>query len=696
MSFFNELKRRNVIRVGIAYAVASWVLLQVVDLVFEYITAPAWIMQVFMLALALGLPLVLILAWVFELTPEGIKRETAIDPAQSVAPQTGRKLDRVIIIFLALAVAFLLADRFRSGSDAVPGSAETTQVAANATAENSQPESAGEIGESSNDADKSIAVLPLANRSIQPEDAFFAEGLHDELLTQLSRISALRVISRTSVMGYAGTTKRIPDIGRELGVSTLLEGGVQRSGNRVRINVQLIEAATDEHLWAEVYDRELTTDNLFEIQSDITRAIANALQAVLTGEEQQAIEQKSTDNVEAYAYYLRGRALSRGFGRQLDDIDRSIAIYQAAIDLDPKFSAAYAALAVDWTERYWGTDKLGNELMHALEALQHARSLAPESPETLTAEGYYHYWGYLDYAQAIVAFDSALAKEPGNILALRGEAYVLRRMGRFDESIAMMQKVISMDPLDVEMPADVGYTLLRNGQFTLAKVMMNRSVTLDPEREFSRYTLAEALVVEGDLEGAWQIMGPGDSEAEAYNDDLRLLVARAQANNARIDETLEYYQSTQTSNSFGPDFARALVYLDRGEQSALNALLADLQTSAQKAERERPGEEATLVTLISLYALQKDQANLSKTIAVFYATVKPDALRIAENRVIPIAYAIAGDTEAALDYMEQLLEQYGPWEFYYFAINPSFNNMRDLPRFQAMDKRYRQWLAQLK
>ncbi len=180
--------------------------------------------------------------------------------------------------------------------------------------------------------DKSIAVLPLVNRSVQPEDAFFAEGLHDELLTQLSRISALKVISRTSVMGYAGTTKRISEIGEELGVATLLEGGVQRSGNRVRINVQLIDAATDEHLWAEVYDRELTADNLFDIQSDITRAIANALQAVLTGEEQQNLDQKPTDNVEAYAYYLRGKAAAKEYGRTTLEIDNSITSYQAAID----------------------------------------------------------------------------------------------------------------------------------------------------------------------------------------------------------------------------------------------------------------------------------------------------------------------------------------------------------------------------
>jgi len=688
MSLFKELKRRNVIRVGIAYAVASWVLLQLVDLVFEYITAPAWIMQVFMLALVIGLPLVLILAWVFELTPEGIKLESAIDPTQSVAPQTGRKLDRVIIIFLALAVIFLMADRFRTGTDSEPGVSDK-ELAAVSSAE--QESSTDVVSLAKND--KSIAVLPLVNRSVQAEDAFFAEGLHDELLTQLSRISALRVISRTSVMGYAGTTKRIPDIGRELGVATLLEGGVQRSGNRVRINVQLIDTATDEHMWAEVYDRELNADNLFDIQSDITSAIANALQAVLTGEEQQILYQKPTENVEAYAHYLRGKAASKGYGRELGDIDKTIESFQAAIELDPQFAEAYAALAIDWTERFWGTDKTGEELFHALDALQHAQALAPESAETLNAEGYYHYWGHLDYAPAITAFDRVLQREPGNYQALRGKAYVLRRLGQFDGSIAMMDQLLVLDPLDSEIPADIGYTLLRTGQIEVAEVMMRRSVTLSPDRFYGRFTLSELLLMKGELEAAWQMMESFNADVSPGYLDYQFLTARALNDSAYVDRVLDTYD-TASSQSIGPEFARALVYLDRGEQGKLNELLVKMQADLQTAERERPGEEATLLKSVVFHALQKDQAKLSAAVAAYYAGVRPDALRLAENRTIPTAYAIAGDAEALLDYLDKLVEQYGPWEFYYFAIDPSFNNMRDLPRFQAHEKRYREWLEQ--
>ena len=685
MSLFEELKRRNVIRVGIAYAVASWVLLQVVDLVFEYITAPAWIMQVFMLALAIGFPLVLILAWVFELTPEGIKLETAVDRSQSVAPQTGRKLDRIIIAFLALAVVILLGDRFRTSSDAPPEVTDITPVVATAAAENTGSAVAAAIQQ-----EKSIAVLPLVNRSIQPEDAFFAEGLHDELLTQLSRISALKVISRTSVMGYAGTTKRIPEIAAELGVATLLEGGVQRSGNRVRINVQLIKAATDEHLWAEVYDRELTADNLFDIQSDITSAIANALQAVLTGEEQQHLKQKPTENLDAYAYYLRGKATAQGYGRTIPQIDESIASYQAAIDLDPDFAAAYASLSIDWAERYWNGDKQGDDMLHSLDALQRAQALAPESADTLTAAGYYHYWGFLDYAPAIASFERVLEREPGNTLALRGRAYVLRRMGRLDKAIADMERIVSLDPLVAEMAADAGYTLARLGQFERAEAMLNRAFTLAPEKLFVNSSRTELFLMKSDLESARQSVGPIDADSQGYYYDQRLLIARFLSDDLLIDEVLDSYPEKDLSG-LGPEFSLGLVLNDRGEQDKLKALVRDMEAATQN----QPDNEYNLLFRVALYALQKDQARLTEAVKAFYTGVKPDAMRIIDNRIIPTAYAIAGDSEALLAYLEDMVEQFGPWEFYYFALDPSFNNMRDLPRFQALDKKYRQWLEQI-
>jgi len=688
MNFFEELKRRNVFRVAIGYIITAWLLLQVVDLVLENINTPDWVMQVFMLALAIGFPLAVFFAWAFEMTPDGVKREAEVDRSQSIAKTTGRKMDRNIIIAMALALAYFAYDKF-SGPEhdiqiqtASPGSETVAETTAATTSEALKTD------------EKSIAVLPLVNRSMQAEDAFFAEGLHDELLTQLSRISALRVISRTSVMGYAGTTKRMPEIGRELSVATLLEGGVQRSGNRVRINVQLIEAATDEHLWAEVYDRELTADNLFDIQSDITRAIANALQAVLTGDEQQSLEQKPTDNVDAYSYYLRGKATAMGYGRTIAQIDESIASFQTAINLDPEFAAAYASLSIDWAERYWNSDKLGEEMQHGQEALQRAQALAPESTETLTAEGYYHYWGFLDYARAIKAFEGALAREPGNIIAMRGKAYVLRRMGRLAEAVAVMEKVISLDPLVAEMAADAGYTLLRTGQYEKAEAMLNRAFTLAPENIWVTSTRTELFLMKGDLETARKSVGPVfGADVVGYYLDYPLLIGRAQGDAEFVDQVLDGYPVSD-SQGLGPVLSRALVLLDRGEQDKLKVLVDELETSTRLAQTEQPDKEITLLNQIVLHALRQDRDKLASAVKAYYAGVNPDAMRIMENRTISIAYAIAGDSEALLAYLDELVEQFGPWEFYYFAIDPSFDSFRNLPRFQAHDKQYRQWLEQ--
>jgi len=677
---FHELKRRNVFRVGIAYVVAAWVLLQVADLVLENIAAPDWVMQVFMLAVLAGFPLVLIFAWAFELTPEGVKREKDVVRAESVTPQTGRKLDRIIIGFLAVAVVFLLLDRIR-GMDR-----EATQpTAAQAPATEAMQ------GEA---RDRSIAVLPLANRSASPEDAFFAEGIHDELLTRLSRISALRVISRTSVMAYAGTTKRIAEIGRELGVATLLEGGVQRAGNRVRINVQLIDAGSDEHLWAQVYDRELTTDNLFDIQSDITQAIAGALQAVLTGEEQRGLERKPTENVEAYAHYLRGKAKSQGYGRSPEQIMETIIYYQQALELDPDFAEAWAALATDWTERYWQSSKLGDELDQARAALEKAQALAPDNPETLVAEGYYHYWGHLDYAPAIQAFDAALDREPGKLLALRGKAYALRRMGRLDDSIAAFEQIVALDPLDPQIPADMGWTLMHAGQFGRAQKMLRHAYTLDPVNSWNRYSRSELSKTEGDFEGATQVLGPVSDLTPPYLLAAHLDVQIARGDLAAARQTLDNLGAFDVEEWRLPErYNRAVVARLAADTAAFDAALAELENYATTLAQQKPGQEVTVLAAVAVAGLKGDREALTRAIEQYHAALKPDAMRIVEEYTVLDALAFTGDTEGVLAYLQDLVAKFGPWELHYARYMPYFDAMRDEPRFQALMAQYDRWRA---
>jgi len=288
LSLFEELKRRNVFRVGIAYLITAWLLLQVVDLVLENINAPDWVIQAFMLALAVGFPITLLVAWAFEMTPEGLKKEKEVDRTQSITHVTGHKLDRAIIAVLVVALGYFVWDKFAHEPD--PEITAGNTVAAG-TSEAVQADAAPQR--------PSIAVLPFANRSSRDEDAFFAEGIHDDLLTSLAKVGSLKVISRTSVIRYAGTSLSIPEIAAELGVSTVLEGGIQRSGSQVRINVQLIDANTDEHLWAENYDRALTAENLFSIQSEISREIVSALRGTLTDEESALLAEQHTDSLEA-------------------------------------------------------------------------------------------------------------------------------------------------------------------------------------------------------------------------------------------------------------------------------------------------------------------------------------------------------------------------------------------------------------
>ena len=261
-SFFQELKRRNVFRVAVAFVIVAWLLIQLVDIFVPMFGLPDWTGRLIVLLLVVAFPVALLFAWAFEMTPEGIKLEKHVDRSESITHHTGRKLDFIIIAVLAAALAVSMYVNF-NGDDELVVDAPGERL--------------------------SIAVLPFANRSAEAADIFFVDGMHDDLLTRLAKISAFKVISRTSVLQYRDTEKSMKTIGDELNVATLLEGGVQRAGDRIRINVQLIDADTDEHLWAETYNRELTTENIFEIQEDIARMIAEALHAVLTPAEQQRI-----------------------------------------------------------------------------------------------------------------------------------------------------------------------------------------------------------------------------------------------------------------------------------------------------------------------------------------------------------------------------------------------------------------------
>jgi TolB-like protein/Tfp pilus assembly protein PilF len=463
-NLFGELKRRNVVRVGIAYLVAAWLVLQVIDLVLENVPAPPWIMQMTLVVFALGFPIVLGFAWAFEITPEGVKLERDVDRSKSITPHTGRRLDRLIIVVLVIAIGVLLTDKFLL-RDA--GEAEQT----------AQSDTSGRSSETSR---RSIAVLPFANRSPAADDVYFVDGIHDDILTQLAKISALKVISRTSVMQYRDTQKPMREIGEELDVATIMEGSVQRAGDRVRINVQLIDANTDEHLWAEVYDRALTVSNIFDIQTEMAKAIAGELRANLTSDEEQRLAMKPTENLEAYEAFLIGR--QRMATRTVKSIADAKAWFERAINLDPNFALAYVGISdttqlqvdyggwapsvaaraakpyidkaleldPDLGEAYvslGGMAEYAKDYDLAEEAYRRGIELAPNYAQGYMWYGLFNLFITGQPEKALELFEQGTVVDPLYVVNLQNVSVTLRALGRYDESRELWGRMLELDPL---------------------------------------------------------------------------------------------------------------------------------------------------------------------------------------------------------------------------------------------------------
>src|SRR3989454_6095030 len=370
--FFTELKRRNVYKVAAAYAVVAWLLIQVATQVFPFFEVPNWAVRFVVLLIIIGFPIALVIAWAFELTPEGLKRTEVADalPAQR---SRSRAWIYVVLIAGALSAGLFFLGRF---------TASTKQSV---------------LAEVSS---KSIAVLPFENLSRDPDNAYFASGIQDEIITRLAKIADLKVISRTSTQQYQSKPGNLSEIAKQLGVANILEGSVQKAADQVRVNVQLIQVASDSHLWADTYDRKLV--DIFGVESEVAKAIAEALQAKLTGGEQQALAVKPTNNSEAYDAYLRGLAFEARAAFSPDNLEKAIGFYDRSVKLDPAFALAWARLSRANAQRYFVLSETAPTARRdATErALNAAQKLQPNSPETLLAQAYYQYWVRRDYELA--------------------------------------------------------------------------------------------------------------------------------------------------------------------------------------------------------------------------------------------------------------------------------------------------------
>src|SRR5438874_1592763 len=458
-TFLTELKRRKVYRVAVAYAIVAWLLIQAASILFPTFEAPPWVMKVFVSAVILGFPVALILAWAFELTPEGIRRSEEIPPRESKPSKVGRRWTAIIVAAAVLAAALLA---FQFARTKRPANAELAkQTAPTAT------------------LDKSVAVLPFENLSSDKENAFFAQGIQDEIITTLSRISGLRVISRTSTAHYQSAPENLPEIARQLRVSNVLEGSVQKAGDRVHINVQLIQADTDAHLWAQSYDRELT--DIFGVEAEVAKNIADSLQATLSPQEKARVEAKPTTNPDAYVLYLRARDYQTRPDNLLQDFRAARNLYAQAIKMDPNFALAHARLSAVMSQIYHWFEPTQEVKETARREADESLRLQPDLGEGHLALGLYFYYEESNYEEALRELNLAAKTLPNDGDVGLYIAAVQRRQGDLTQAIAAYQKAEAIDPRNSVTLYDAAQTYFGIRDWPNAVKGMDRVLALAPD-----------------------------------------------------------------------------------------------------------------------------------------------------------------------------------------------------------------------
>src|SRR5438105_619555 len=474
-TFFTELKRRRVYSVAVAYVVVAWLLIQVATQVFPFFNIPTWIVRLVVLLTIVGFPIAVVCAWAFEMTPEGIKLEGDVD--RRVTRKTGRKLTALIVIVAAVA-AGVTVFRFLHSQQGIEAA--------------KQPPLAVAI------ESKSIAVLPFENLSEQKANAYFADGMQDEILVNLARIADLKVISRTSVMQYKTDAQRnLREIGQQLGVAFLLEGRVQRAANRVRVNAQLIDSRNGANVWAQTYDRDLA--DVFAIQSEIARAIAEQLQAKLSPNEKKAIEQPPTTDLAAFDLYSRAKSLLLKAGFSVTygpDVRKAIELLDEAVKRDPSFFDAYCQLAYAHEYLYGqtGSDHTPARLALAEAAVQAATRLRPDAAETHLARAQYLYYGLRDYAGALADLEIARRALPNDPRLFELTGYILRRRGQQEEGLRNLERAAELDPRNFYTLQQIALSYQGLGRYSEAIAALDRALTIVPDNVETRATRGEFYV----------------------------------------------------------------------------------------------------------------------------------------------------------------------------------------------------------
>jgi TolB-like protein len=506
LSLIAELRQRNVFRVAAAYAVAAWLVLQLADILLDNFGAPEWVFKSLVVFLAVGFMVALFLSWAFELTPEGVKRAAEVTPPAPGEVRPRKPIDRWIVAGLLVVIAVMVGERiwFADGGDPTPETAREVAPApalvpgAGMAGSDTAAQAAATTGAPEAERVRGVGVLPFTNLSPDPDNAFFAGGIHEEVLTRLSRIDDLRVISRTSMERIALEGLAIPEIGRRLGISHVLEGSVRRAGERVRVTVQLIEAASDEHLWAENYDR--TLDDVFAIQSDIALAIAEQLEIALNPQQQASLGERPTENAAAYELFLRAVDESRVW-RGAEGFRAIIGLLEPAIALDPEFLDARVRLVEAYGRMAWlGEDPDGEYAAKSRAQLEEIQRRWPDRPESRLAQGYFTYTVEEDYEKSLAEFRALEVTWPNDPRLGIYAAASLKWLGRAEDYLAAARRVLALDPENSVAHGEVLIALRQSGRGEEAIEFAEQALRRFPDNSSIRsmYLLSQ-MDVRGDL-----------------------------------------------------------------------------------------------------------------------------------------------------------------------------------------------------
>ena len=687
-NLFGELKRRNVIRVGVLYVVSAWLALQIADVGMSTLGLPEWTGKLVFLLFAVGFIPALVFSWVYELTPEGIKREKDVVRNASVTRETAHKLNVATVVVVVVGVGIVAIDRMLPEEPAEPAAERTAEAV---------PEQAAPVAAPSADpADgrKWVAVLPFQNLSASEENAFFAAGVHEDILTYLSRVAGLRVNSRTSVQQYAGSQINIREIATELGARYVVEGSVRRAGNQVRVTAQLIDASTDEHLWAENFDRELV--DIFAIQTTIAREIVTALEAELSPREAAMLAHKPTDSVEAYDLFLKARL---ALGDTLLDStlsDTAVHLLEEAVSLDPSYAQAWALLAVAHGDYYWfRADPSPTRLDRMKEALDRAFELQPDLPEARLALATYYYRGFYDYPKALEQLERVRSVLPNDALVHVALGLTYRRLGRYDDSIRSFRHATDIDPWQENGWALGMETANSTGRYAEADRLDPELAGRFPDHPRMVAERAQArLKLYGDVAGAREILARLPDADHYYFWMARHTTELWSRDFEAVAEVVlhESYLETLVRGWGRLEAARAL------RLGGFEARSAELLREVGPVLAEVVGEpnSENFAWPHAVYAMflamegRRDAAMGSCGRAIAILPIERDKVHGPQVAGLCAWVAgMAGETDRALDMIEELLEVGFDMNYWVLELSPEWDFLRGEGRFEQLLARAR-------